>query len=70
MQASEETYASFIALLVGELILQWITPWHHHVPLFIGSSKIRISSSYTGRFLTYGVCLCYGDERIYNDFLQ
>ena len=44
----------FIALLVGELTLQWINPGHHRVPLFIGSSKILASSSYTGGFRSYG----------------
>ena len=43
----------FIALLVSELTLQWINPGHHHVSLFIGSSKILVSSSYTGGFLSY-----------------
>ena len=44
----------FIALLVSELTLQWVNPGHHRVPLFIGSSKILASSSYTGEFLSYG----------------
>ena len=44
----------FIALLVGELTLPWINPGHHHISLFIGSSKILVSSSHTGGFLSYG----------------
>ena len=45
---------AFIAFLVSELTLQWINPGHHRVPLFIGSFKILVSSSYTGGFLSYG----------------
>ena len=44
----------FIALLVGELILQWIYPGHQRVPLFIGSSQSLVSSLYTGGFLSCG----------------
>ena len=55
MQAPEKKFTQvFIALLVGELTLQWTNPEHHRVPLFTGSSKILVSSSYTGGFLSYG----------------
>ena len=53
MQVPEKITQVFITLLVGELTFQWITPGHHRVPLFIGSSKILVSSSYTGGFLIY-----------------
>ena len=43
----------FIALLVDESTLQWIHPGNHHVPLFIESSKILVSSPHTGGFLKY-----------------
>ena len=52
----------FIASLVGELSLQWINPGHHRVRLFIGSTKIFVSSPYTKGT---DVCLRCGDERIY-----
>ena len=54
MQAPEKIMQVFIVLLVGELTLWWINPGHHRVPLFIGSSKILVSSLYTGGFLSYG----------------
>ena len=54
-QASEKKFTQvFIALLVGELTLQWINPGNHCVPLSIGRSNILVSSSYTGGFLSYG----------------
>ena len=43
----------FIASLVGELSHQWINPGHHRIRLFIGSTKIFVSSPYTKRFQSY-----------------
>ena len=55
----------FIASLLGKLSLQWINPGHHRVRLFIGSTKIFVSSPYTKDFKVTDVCLRCGDERIY-----
>ena len=43
----------FIASMVDELSLQLINPGHHSVRLFIGNTKIFVSSPYMKEFLSY-----------------
>jgi len=60
MQTSEKIMWVFIASLVGEFMFQLIIPGHQQVRLFIRSSKILVSSPYSG----------YSDEGIYDDFFD
>ena len=53
MQAPEKNYTIFITSMVGEVSLQWIHPGHHHVHLFIGSTKIFVPSPYMKGFQSY-----------------
>ena len=53
MQAPEKKMLVFIASLAGELSLPWINPGRHRVHLFIGSTKIFVSSPYMKGFQSY-----------------
>ena len=53
MQAPEKITQVFIASLMGELSLQWINPGHQCGRLFIGSTKIFVSSPYMKGFQSY-----------------